>query len=72
MGIEIAIAVGAVLLLVATFWLLTRQPHPSEPMEAIGGEEDEGPTGEPYPPGSRPAGPGAESQGSEEADPDRL
>lgn len=70
MGIEIAIAVGAVLLLIGVFWLLTRQPHPSDPMEAIAGEDDEGPTGEAYPSGSRPAGPGAESQ-EPETDPGR-
>lgn len=70
MGVEIAIAAGAVVLLVGVFWLLTRQPHPSDPMDSIAGEEGEGPTGEPYPPGSRPAGPGAESQ-EPEADPGR-
>lgn len=70
MGIEIAIAVGAVLLLIGIFWFLTRQPHPSDPMEAIGGEDDDGPTGDAYPPGSRPAGPGAESQ-EPETDPGR-
>lgn len=62
MGLEVAIAVGAVVLLVATFWILTRQPHPSDDMDVVAGRQGEGPVGEPYPPGSRPAGPGAESQ----------
>lgn len=67
---EIAIAIGAVVLLVAVFWVMTRQHHPSDPMDTIAGEDGEGPTGEAYPPGARPAGPGAESQ-RPEADPDR-
>lgn len=65
MPMEIWIAAGAIVLLVAVFWVLARQPHPADDMEAIDavdGEEGEGPTGEAYPPGAGPAGPGAESQ----------
>ncbi|HEX2153995.1 MAG TPA: hypothetical protein VHL52_08450 [Acidimicrobiia bacterium] len=65
---EILIAVGAVVLLIAVFWVMARQPHPADDLEgldSVDGEEGEGPTGEAYPPGSRPAGPGAESQDPE-------
>lgn len=67
---EIVIAIGAVVLLGLTFWVLNRQPHPDDSLAEVAGEdvagpEGAGPTGESYPPGSRPAGPGAESQDPE-------
>lgn len=62
---EIVIAIGAVVLLGLTFWVLNRQPHPDDSLAEVAGPEGAGPTGESYPPGSRPAGPGAESQDPE-------
>lgn len=69
MGIEIAIALSALLLLIGTFWILVRQPHPDDATEEVS-DDGGGPTEEPYPPGSRPGGPGSESQavGSERDD----
>jgi len=55
-------------LLVALFWLLIRQQHPAGDISDLSGPDDQGPTGDPYPPGSGPAGPDAEMQ-SDPAEP---
>ncbi|HEX6219671.1 MAG TPA: hypothetical protein VF115_01110 [Acidimicrobiia bacterium] len=52
---------------VAVLWIgvtLIRQGHPDDDVERDL-PESPGPTGEPYPTGSRPAGPGAESMTAE-------
>lgn len=57
LGIIILVAVG-----LGTVWAviaLARQGHPADDFERDL-PENPGPTGEKYPPGSRPAGPGAE------------
>ena len=51
------VVVGVGLGLVAMLWWLWSQPHPDDPRQR---ELD--PTDEGYPPGARPAGPGAETQ----------
>jgi hypothetical protein len=48
--------------LIALFWVLVRQQHPADDMAHVAGPDDQGPTDDPYPPGSNPAGPGAEIQ----------
>lgn len=60
---DIVIAVLITLVIVAPVgFLLARQGFPGTPEsdERESEEESEGPTGEEYPTGSRPAGPGAE------------
>ncbi|MFO7292282.1 MAG: hypothetical protein FWJ92_03695 [Actinomycetes bacterium] len=48
--------------MIALFWVLVRQQHPADDMAHVAGPDDQGPTDDPYPPGSNPAGPGAEIQ----------
>lgn len=57
---EVVIGVASLLVILAVVAVLWRQPHPGETDEPE--RAHQGPTGEPYPSGSRPAGPGAESQ----------
>jgi hypothetical protein len=54
--VGIVAAVGLVLF----FWWLWFQPHPEKSLEPEGSTRD--PETDSYPPGSRPAGPGAETQ----------
>lgn len=57
LGIILLVAVG-----LGSIWAviaLARQGHPRDDIERDV-PEDPGPTGEKYPPGARPAGPGAE------------
>lgn len=70
---EIVIAAVLVIVAVATFVVLARGPHPDDAEHST--PDGSGPTGEHYPPGSRPAGPGAEAQnpnhpGAPSPDPD--
>ena len=63
-----------VLIGIAAIWLivaLARQGHPEDGVD-VGARSGGGPTGETYPTGSRPAGPGAEPMTNEPVtDPDR-
>jgi hypothetical protein len=59
---DVLLVVALVALGLGTLWLvmaLNRQGHPEDDLEREL-SEDPGPTGEEYPTGSRPAGPGAE------------
>ncbi len=61
-GVDLAVVVGGVVLAVAVLAVLLWQWFP-RPMSTDPSPNDEpalGPTGEPYPPGERPGGPGAE------------
>ena len=61
MAMEIVIAVVSLVLLVAVFTVLALQPHPEDKPKELQPVDAGGPTEAPYPPGSRPAGPGAEN-----------
>lgn len=64
--IVVALTVLAVVALAAS-WILGR--HPEEASDHEFTEPDgSGPTGTPYPPGSRPAGPGAEDMNPHDHD----
>lgn len=66
----IAVVAGTVLVVVIGSLVLMRQGHPEDAADHEHPGEDDlgmGPTGEPYPPGARPAGPDAEAMDSPEA-----
>lgn len=54
------VVIGTLVLLAGTSLVFRRQGHPEDASEHAEPEPNPGPTGEPYPTGSRPAGPGAE------------
>jgi hypothetical protein len=59
------VGIVAALGMLLFFWWLWSQPHPEKPVhseEPVGAEESRDADADSYPPGSRPAGPGAETQ----------
>lgn len=56
----ILVIIGTLVLIGVAGIVLWRQGHPEGESSFIDEDRHEGPTGTPYPPGSRPAGPGAE------------
>lgn len=59
--IVLAVVAGIVVMVV----ILARRGHPETGASSEHASNGEGPTGEEYPPGSRPAGPGAEAMSIE-------
>lgn len=68
---EIVLAALGVLAVVIVGVVMWKQPHPEDSASHQTPDERQagGPTQEPYPSGSNPAGPGAESQDPDESSP---